>query len=331
MLIFVSFETKAATVNSITYTSAQFGEISAGTTIGTFETDCTPTGGIISYGGCQEGSVSINTTTNANSGRGRRIRLFVNPKPTSLNGTVGSIALDFDIDPSAVSGCKFNNNGYLNCNNNGSSLGDQKVWTLPLKGILSNITTNQASGDYSGSYSVIACSCCNKANDPVGCPTRGCPGNSGNVRCQAPWGATFTAADINLYVRKALSIAQSQDLDFGDVVPDADGGIIIMDTSGNIADNDGISVIGGTSQTGIFDVAGENNANYAILNPNTNITLSGPGTSMPAVLSLISGGLSRSLDGAGQDIIGVKGSLTINPSQLQGEYIGTYNIQIGYN
>lgn len=331
-LIFFSFETQAATVNSIVSNSeAQFGEISTGATAGTFETNCNTTGGIVSHGGCQEGSVSITTTTHANTARGRRIRLFVEPKPTSLSGPGGSISLDFNADISTVAGCQFNKKGRLTCNNYGSSIGDVKIWTLPIKGILSNIATNQTNGAYSGSYSVIACTCCENTNSPTDCPRRGCPNDSSDSRCQAPWGTTFTPVSIELYVRKALSIVQFQALDFGNVAPDANGGTVTMDVSGNIPDNDGIIIIGGTSQSAIFNVEGENNASYSIINSNPNMTLSGPGTAMPVVLSLVSGGASRVLSGSGQDTIGIKGSLTINPNQPQGEYIGTYDVQIGYN
>lgn len=331
-MIFASCQSRSATVNSITSNiAAQFGEIGIGTSAGTFETNCTTTSGIVSYGGCQEGSVLINATTQTNSGRGRRIRLFVSPNPTSLNGPGGSISLDLGLDPNVVSGCKFNNSGFLNCVNSGSSEGDVKIWNLPLKGILSNIAANQTDGNYNGSYSIVACSCCHKTNSPSGCPQKGCPTNVSSSRCQAPWGAAFAPININLYVRKALSMVQSQALDFGDVAPDTNGGTITMDVNGNIADNDGITVISGTSQIGIFNVEGENNASYAITNTISNATLSGPGTAINAVLSLTSGGISRVLNGSGQDTIGIKGSLTINSNQAQGPYVGTYDVQIGYN
>lgn len=341
LLFISSLEAYSATVGTVSQTTAiTFGKLAPGTTTGTAKTDCTVTGtGVKSLGGCANGSFSITATNTSTANSGRRIMIFLNPNPTSLTGTPsGTLASTFSITSTVPTNCAVNSGG-LQCTNPTSTNGNVRTWTIPVYGTLSSIATTQATGDYSGSYSLVVCSCCAGANSPVGCATSGCPTSATDTaRCtNATYGKTFSST-IPARIVTGLTITENSALRFGAVAAGISSGTITESgtTTGGIKALTMGSYPRGAGQVTITGETG-GTYNYTFTLPST-VTLScdtgatascSGAPNMTSTLAFASGTSSRTLV-SGQDVVGINGTLTVGANQLSGNYKGTYTITVNY-
>jgi hypothetical protein len=141
-------------------------------------------------------------------------------------------------------------------------------------------------------------------------------------------GASCTANPVTATVYTPITITKSHDLVFGKFSPGASTGSI----------NDAASTTGGvtpitdaTRGAASFSVSGNVSSAYTVTSVPATVTLTGPGPSMIATLTLV-GGTSRTLNGSGADTITIQGSLAVagSATQTAGNYSGTYDVNVNY-
>jgi hypothetical protein len=147
-------------------------------------------------------------------------------------------------------------------------------------------------------------------------------------------------------VIRPITIAASRDLAFGNVVPGAAlGTLVIAGTSAGAQ-----SVTGGVTQPGgqkgtvssaQFDVAGEGAYTYTITIPTSAITIS-DSASTPDTMTVDTwtssiattagaGALSGTAGTAGSQTFYVGGTLNVGAGQAAGAYTGTFSVTVAYN
>ena len=332
IFLLISYESRAATVTSSSQTTAiNFGKVAPGTSVGTVTAAGVVTGGVKKLGGNVNGSFSINATNTSTATSGLRIIIFLSPRPTSMTGTPGgTLTLAPTITSPLPSGCtQVAVNTRLQCTNPTTTNGNVKNWVIPFYATASAIATTQTVGNYvSGSYSIVACSCCSAIGTPALCTSAGCPTLVSDYRCTtAGLGRTLTGT-IPLRIITALSITAGTNLAFGTVAASGTAGTITQ--AGAVTG--GVTAISSTRSAGTFTVSGETNGTpipYTFTLPATT-SLTGPGTAMVATLSYSSGSGARTLSAGGTDTVTINGRLAIGANQTLGTYTGTYNVTVNY-
>lgn len=119
-------------------------------------------------------------------------------------------------------------------------------------------------------------------------------------------------------------------LSFGQIAANATAGHVSVNTSGTVSSTDVPTLVapGSTGSVPTFTVTGSPSLAYTGTVP-ANVTLTGPGANMIAVLTK-SGGAS-SLDAAGRDTFTLTGELAVGASQVAGSYTGSFNVTAAYN
>lgn len=332
----ISFEARSATVTAlINSTPINFGTIAPGTSAGKI-ISCAPTVGVKILSGCRDGSVVISATNNnvvgsapAEVTNGRKIRIFL-ISPTTL--TSGSNSINSGAAIAAITiqtGCTQVSAGILECTNPISTVGNVKTWTIPILGNIKNISTTQASGNYSGNYSLIACSCCAKNGVPNLCATAGCPTTSTEARCTEIDKSKTLSSTIPARIATPLSFSSGVDLNFGAIASGASAGTV--NQAGTATGGVTALASSGTNprNAGGYIVIGEPSVSYNFTFP-TSVSLTGPGTAMTATLSYATGGSSRIMPSFGNDSVTINGVLSVNANQVPGTYSATYAITINY-
>ena len=143
--------------------------------------------------------------------------------------------------------------------------------------------------------------------------------------------STFAASIIstaNANVIAAMTIGETQALDFGDIAEDGAGGTVALDaTTGARTPGGGASAsAGGGDQRGIYAISGVAGKTYSISIPG--VSLTGPGVAMPVVFT---NDASLTIPGAGTDNIGVGGTITLGVGQTPGPYSANYTVTVDYN
>ncbi len=147
-------------------------------------------------------------------------------------------------------------------------------------------------------------------------------------------------------VIRPITLAASRDLAFGNVVPGAAlGTLVIAGTSAGAQ-----SVTGGVTQPGSqkgtvssaqFDVAGEGAYTYTITIPTAAVTI-GDGGSTPDTMTVDTwtssiavtagaGLLNGTAGTAGSQTFFVGGTLNVGANQAPGAYTGTFSVTVAYN
>ena len=160
--IFFSKSAFCATVSSITQdTAIRFGTIDAlsGGTIN----NCVASGPkILSGSGCTAATFSVTGTDNAGA-NSTTFKIFITSPDPNLTSSGNNAAVQFSLSSSSVVDSQTYDFA------SGSGL---KSLSITLYGNLS-VSFGQAAGNYSGNYSVVACSCDND----------GCPSSASDPKC----------------------------------------------------------------------------------------------------------------------------------------------------
>lgn len=132
------------------------------------------------------------------------------------------------------------------------------------------------------------------------------------------------------FLLDGLSIIFSDDLDFGVILPPAEGDTVTISestTSPSIVAA-GDSVLSGTYSRGIFTITGTPNTT-ATVQISESTTLSGPGDAM-TVDNFAANRTMPYLGETGSTEIIVGARLSVNASQTPGDYTGTYAVTVAY-
>jgi len=150
--------------------------------------------------------------------------------------------------------------------------------------------------------------------------------------------STATAtANARGIVLKSLSLSSSSDLDFGVVAADATtaGTVSVDATSGLQATTGGVVALPGAFSRAQFDGLGDPNASVGVTlaQPTGGVICSGGAGcpfSIPAALSLDSGGATRTADGLGRFTVYVGGTFNIAANQQNGTYSSQFSLTANY-
>lgn len=152
-----------------------------------------------------------------------------------------------------------------------------------------------------------------------------------NVNAQevSPNPTASSEASASANIIKVISIDNTGDLLFGNIIASSAGGTLTIPADGDPY-YDGIAAPTGnegTRQAATFTVEGENMATYSLTLP-TSVTLSSGAETM--TLTEFSDNAKKVLEG-GEEVFNVGATLTVNPNQQAGEYTGTFEVTVAYN
>ena len=140
-------------------------------------------------------------------------------------------------------------------------------------------------------------------------------------------------------VIQPITLSKTTDLAFGAIVrPSLGANTVTIDPlsgartlSGN---GDAALTLNQTVSRATYAVGGEGGAAFSITVPSSfTMTRAGGGESLPVALtaSTLSGSLSGSTGAAGSANFSVGGSLPLSTATVAGDYIGTFDVTVGYN
>ncbi len=155
---------------------------------------------------------------------------------------------------------------------------------------------------------------------------------SNQVVAQATASATATATIVT-----PIAIAQSVDMNFGNVATDGTSGTVLLATAGTRTFTGGITLptVTGTVAAAQFDVTGEGTYTYAITLPSTDYTITetvGLVATM-TVNDFISDPSGTGTLTAGAQTIKVGATLNVGASQVAGTYTNAtgFDVTVNYN
>ncbi len=127
---------------------------------------------------------------------------------------------------------------------------------------------------------------------------------------------------------QTILIEERDELDFGQVIPDASGGVISMSSVGNMSNISGSSTFNGGHQRGLFRIGGQASSVVYISIPN--VSLINGSDSLNLFDIECNKGTSFTLNSSGSRYIRTFGKIDIPASPTPGVYTGTYNVIVNY-
>jgi hypothetical protein len=145
-------------------------------------------------------------------------------------------------------------------------------------------------------------------------------------------------------VIRPITITATRSLAFGNVVPGAAIGTLVVDSAGAQSVTGGVTQPGsqkGTVTSAQFTVGGEGNFTYTLTIPTAPVTIS-DGATTPNTMTVDTftsdvattagaGRLSGAAGTAGTQTVSVGGTLNVGAGQTAGSYIGTFAVTVAYN
>lgn len=150
--------------------------------------------------------------------------------------------------------------------------------------------------------------------------------------------SSATAVDVpaSATIISAISIVNTAGMDFGQVVPGASLGTVVL-TAGASPTRTGAPVGGPTlgNSTSVssaeFDVSGQASSTYSITLPSSPVTLTSGGNNMTVTAFSSSPSSTGTLDGSGEQVLYVGGTLNVGAAQVAGVYTGVFDVTVAYN
>ena len=153
-----------------------------------------------------------------------------------------------------------------------------------------------------------------------------------------------TTANATATVIRPITVVSSADLAFGNVVPGASlGTLVVAATSGTptATASGGVTQPGtqfGTITAAKFDVGGEGGFTYTITLPTGAATISDAGAvdsmtvdNFTSSIVVTAGALSNAIGSAGTQTFYVGGTLNVAANQPPSNYTGTFSVTVAYN
>jgi hypothetical protein len=139
------------------------------------------------------------------------------------------------------------------------------------------------------------------------------------------------SANASAAIVAAISISNTADLDFGQVVAGGSSGTVVMSTAGSRSATGG-TTLGSSAGSGAasFTVSGDPNASYTITLPGSAV-LSSDGDDMIINNFTSNPSGNGTIGGGGSQVLGVGATLQVGASQPAGSYSGSFNVTIAYN
>jgi len=161
----------------------------------------------------------------------------------------------------------------------------------------------------------------------------------------APAFAGTAQADIQIGIVQSLQMMKARDLDFGDIVPTAAGGMVVLvpTVTATCNTSGGLVHVGACQPAEFFGYGASNQIVRIKLPPSHTITLTGPGPNMtvtsmtldasPGLISVGNGqGFMRyRIDSpSGLFAFRVGGTLNVKPNQAPGVYSTSFEVRLDY-
>ena len=139
-------------------------------------------------------------------------------------------------------------------------------------------------------------------------------------------------ANANVAIVPPIAIAKTIDLNFGSIVTDTVARTAAVSTAGAITCT-GALICVGTTAAASFDVTGGDNLTYSIdINGGeADATLTGPGTNMTVDTWTSNPTPTGTLSAGGAETLLVGGTLNVGANQADGDYTGTFTVDVLYN
>lgn len=140
-------------------------------------------------------------------------------------------------------------------------------------------------------------------------------------------------ADAGAIVLKPLSLIKKTNLDFGTLITSATAGTATIDpVSGGITATGGVTPVGNPTSAAVFLGAGSRNAPYQIRLPSKPITLTrvGGGATMSVGSWTLDGPTNRKIGANEAFQFGVGAQLSVAANQMDGTYVGTFDVTVHY-
>ena len=155
-----------------------------------------------------------------------------------------------------------------------------------------------------------------------------------SVKAQNPEATATANSSANII--KVISITNSQDLLFGNIIASSGGGTVVISSDGSSsAVYSGIAAPTGNEgsrQPAIFTVEGELSATYSITLPGDGVielTKTGGDPMTLETFTHNANGLLSNVDGT--ETFNVGATLNVNANQASGTYTGSFPVTVAYN
>jgi hypothetical protein len=129
------------------------------------------------------------------------------------------------------------------------------------------------------------------------------------------------------------SFVKLMDMDFGMLTVTTAGTAILDSNSGNVTTTGGVTLVGGRPHAAGFDAVSPTRNVVKITLPNRAIVLTRVGGTETMSLDTwtINGATTRNLTAHQEIQFQVGGTLHVNANQVEGVYLGTFDVTINYN
>jgi hypothetical protein len=129
-----------------------------------------------------------------------------------------------------------------------------------------------------------------------------------------------------------VTLVKNQDMDFGILAVGASGTAVLNPATGVVTPTGGVTVLGGTSQAALFTGAASGGSVVNIKFTNQAITLTRVGGSETLSLSNLTmdGPSKRTMAKTDSFQFHVGGTLTVPAGQVEGSYIGSFDVTAQY-
>jgi hypothetical protein len=150
--------------------------------------------------------------------------------------------------------------------------------------------------------------------------------------CAAPTVPNKNASST-VTIGTAASFRKLQDMDFGALAVNGAGTATIDPNTDTMTVTGGIVQIGGRAYAAAFETVAPRRSRVLIKAPNQPITLTRVGGTETMTLSnfTVSGSTSRNVNSGDPIAFKVGGKLTVNAGQVEGTYVGTFDVVVNYN
>lgn len=143
--------------------------------------------------------------------------------------------------------------------------------------------------------------------------------------------AASTTSTSEALILRALTLTQTEDLDFGTILPSAVAGTVTVNANTGVrTTTGGAAAAGGTPRRAEFVGAGRLGLLTIIAIGVPPVLTNGSGGTMATALVVEGGTGLRVLPGTGIQTYRVGGTLTVGANQADGDYAGTFTLTVNY-
>lgn len=142
-----------------------------------------------------------------------------------------------------------------------------------------------------------------------------------------PAAAGTGTGNAKAHIMKAITVTEQTQMNFASIFPPAGGGTVVLSLS-NTVSGAGF-FFQGTPASGVFTAVGDPSS-PAVVTCCTSTGLTGPGGATMALGSFTNSSVAAGFDSSGNLSFTVGASLTVNPGQTAGDYIGQYTVTVDY-